>query len=102
MLGKSTAYIERSHLTSQLFNTRQTRWTLAFSKDIDMYQAAVVWEDGYYNLVKPRKSLRVPISGEAGQKWRQRTPTMSARLTDHIWTAKELLTTISLPRTDNT
>ena len=34
LLGKSTAYIERSNLTSRLFNGRQTRKTLAFSKDL--------------------------------------------------------------------
>jgi len=34
LLGTSTAYIERSHLTNRLFNGRQVRKTLAFSKDI--------------------------------------------------------------------
>ena len=33
LLGESTAYIERSHLTSRLFNGRQVRKTLAFSKE---------------------------------------------------------------------
>jgi len=32
LLGHSTAYVERSHLTSRLFNGRQVRKTLAFSK----------------------------------------------------------------------
>ena len=34
LLGKSTAYIERSNLTTRLFNARLTRKTLAFSKNV--------------------------------------------------------------------
>ena len=37
LLGQSTAYIERSHLTSCLFKGRQVRKTLAFSKDLQAY-----------------------------------------------------------------
>jgi hypothetical protein len=102
LLGKSTAYIERSNLTSRLFNGRQVRKTLAFPKKVEMYRAAAVWEDGYYNLVRPHKSLRLPVSDAAPQKWLPRTPAMAANLTDHIWTVKELLTTLPLPGTNNT
>jgi hypothetical protein len=35
-LGKSTAYIERTHLTMRLFNGRLVRKTLAFSKLLDV------------------------------------------------------------------
>jgi hypothetical protein len=102
LLGKSTAYIERSNLTSRLFNSRQVRKTLAFSKHSADYRAAVIWEDSYYNLVRPHKSLRVPIQDAAPQKWVRRTPAMAASVTDHIWTVKELLTTLPIPRTLNT
>jgi len=61
LLGKSTAYIERSNLTSRLFNGRQVRKTLAFSKEVEAYKAAAAWEDGYYNLIRPHKSLRLPV-----------------------------------------
>jgi hypothetical protein len=101
-LGKSTAYVERSHLTSRLFNARQVRKTLAFSKNLANFRAAVVWEDAYYNLVRPHKSLRLPMHDAPPQKWRPRTPAMVAQLTDHIWTVKELLTTLPLPRVINT
>jgi hypothetical protein len=53
LLGKSTAYIERSQLTSRLFNGRQVRKTLAFSKDVDCYRAAATWEDSYYSFGFP-------------------------------------------------
>ena len=97
LLGESTAYIERSNLTSRLFNSRQVRKTLAFSKDIELYRAAAAWEDSYYNLVRPHKSLRLSVHDALPQKWSPRTPAMAAKLTDHIWTVKELLTTIPLP-----
>lgn len=63
LLGKSTAYIERSNLTSRLFNGRQVRKTLAFSKDIHTYRAVASWEDSYYNLIRPHKNLRLAGSG---------------------------------------
>ncbi|MGB7876465.1 MAG: hypothetical protein WBL25_18950 [Anaerolineales bacterium] len=39
LLGKSTVYVERSNLTSRLFNARQTRKTLAFSKNLQYHRA---------------------------------------------------------------
>jgi len=102
LLGKSTAYIERSNLTSRLFNSRQVRKTLAFSKDIDAYRAAATWEDSYYNLVRPHKSLRLPVKDGSSRKWSPRTPAMTAELTNHIWTVKELLTSLPLPYVTHT
>jgi hypothetical protein len=102
LLGRSTAYIERSNLTSRLFNGRQVRKTLAYSKELEGYKAAAVWEDNYYNLVRPHKSLRLPVAAPLPQKWLRRTPAMAAKLTDHVWTVQELLTTLPLPRGSNT
>lgn len=102
LLGKSTAYIERSNLTSRLFNGRQVRKTLAFSKDLHAYRDAATWEDSYYNLVRPHKSLRLSVQDGRSIKWSPRTPAMAAKLTDHIWTVKELLTIIPLPCVSNT
>ena len=102
LLGQSTAYIERSHLTSRLFNARQVRKTLAFSKELDNYRAAAVWEDSYYNLIRPHKSLRLPAQDTFERKWIRRTPAMAAKLTNYIWTVKELLITLPLPRVINT
>jgi hypothetical protein len=96
LLGESTAYIERSNLTSRLFNGRQVRKTLAFSKDVEYYRAAATSEDAYYNLIKPHKSLRLRIHDIPGRKWQPRTPAMAPNLTDHIWTVKELLTVIPI------
>jgi hypothetical protein len=101
LLGKSTAYIERSNLTSRLFNGRQVRKTLAFSKDVTAYRAAAAWEDCYYNLVRPHKSLRLPAADGSPRKWLPRTPAMAAKLTDHIWTVKELLKMLPVPDVNN-
>jgi len=99
LFGKSTAYIERTHLTMRLFNGRLVRHTLGFSKDVDMYRASAAWEDAIYNLVRPLKTLRVAIQDVPGRRWRPRSPAMAAGRTDHLWTVKELLTTIVLPNT---
>lgn len=96
LLGESTAYIERDNLTSRIFNARQNRKTLAFSKHLENHRASAIWEDGYYNLVKFHKSLRLPLEDIPGRKWQQRTPMMAAGLTEHAWSVKELLTTIPL------
>lgn len=59
LLGRSTAYLERTQLTTRLFNGRLTRKTLAFSKLPEMYGASAVWEDLLYNLARRLKTLRV-------------------------------------------
>jgi hypothetical protein len=102
LLGKSTAYIKRSNLTTRLFNARLTRKTLAFSKDVELYEATVSWEDAYYNWVRPHKSLRIETQGDPQRKWTPRTPGMAANLTEHIWSVKELLFTVPLPSAKNT
>jgi hypothetical protein len=102
LLGTSTAYIECSNLTSRLFNGWQVRKTLAFSKEIAAYRAAAVWKDCYYNLLRPYKSLRLPVAHAAPQKWLQRTSAIAAKLTDHIWTVKQPSTTSPLPDSNNT
>ena len=96
LLGKSTAYIERTHLTMRLFNGRLVRKTLAFSKLLEMYRASAAWEDLVYNLARPLKTLRLQVT-DPHRRWQPRSPAVAAGLTDHIWTAKELLTTVVPP-----
>lgn len=87
LLGKSTAYVERTHLTMRLFNGRLTRQTLAFSKVVDMYRASAAWEDLVYNLARPLKTLRSEAQ-TSGRHWLPHSPAMAAGLTDHIWTVR--------------
>jgi hypothetical protein len=44
LLGESTAYIERSNLTSRTFNARQTRKMLAFSKEVFFTRPLRCWK----------------------------------------------------------
>jgi hypothetical protein len=97
LLGRSIAYIERTHLTMRLFNGRLTRRTLAFSKLLEMYRASAAWEDLVYNLARPLKTLRVEVFDDPNRHWKSRSPAMAAGLTDHIWTVTELLTTTAPP-----
>ena len=99
LLGQSTAYIERTHLTMRMFNSRLTRKTLAYSKQLAMYRASAVWEDITYNLVRPLKTLRLEILNDPRRRRQPRTPAMVAGLTNRIWTVKELLTTVVPPNT---
>lgn len=97
LLGKSTAYIERTHLTMRLFNGRLTRKTPAFLKSLEMYRASAAWEDLVCNLARPLKTLRVRVFDNPYRRWKPCTPAIAAGLTDHIWTVKELLTTVVPP-----
>ncbi len=102
LLGGSTAYIERTHLTMRHFSARLTRKTLAFSKKLTIHQAAAAVQDAVYNLVRPLKTLRQELANDPRRRWQPRTPAMAANLTDSIWTVKELLTVIPLPSVVNT
>jgi hypothetical protein len=98
ILGKSTAYVERTHLTMRTFSSRLTRKSIAFSKEIGMHKACAAIEDMYYNLIRPHKTLRLKNEDGGGRKWNKRTPAMAAGLTDHIWTLKELFTMVVIGR----
>lgn len=102
LLGKSTAYIERTHLTMRHFNARLTRKSLAFSKKLSLHQAAAALQDAVYNFVRPLKTLRLELFDHPRRRWQPRTPAMAAELTDSIWTVKELLSVIPLPALVNT
>lgn len=98
LMGKHTAYIERTHLTSRQMNGRLVRKTLSFSKEVDVLRASCAWEDAVYNLTRPVKTLRIEVN-DSQQKWQQRSPAMAAGLTDHLWTIEEMLRTVVAPIT---
>jgi IS1 family transposase len=95
----NTAFVERQNGTMRHHNRRFTRKTLAFSKDDEWMERQLHLCVGYYHLCLPHGGLRqeivppIPTKGEGSpKKWRQVTPAMSAGVTDHVWTLKELLT----------
>jgi transposase-like protein/IS1 family transposase len=74
-----TSHIERQNLTLRMQLRRLTRLTNAFSKKLDNLKAALALHFAYYNFCRIHSSLRV-------------TPCMEAKLTDHVWTLRELIT----------
>ena len=85
LLGKSTSYIERTHLTMRLFNGRLARKTVAFSKLLEMYRASATWQDLVYNLARPLKTLRLEVN-ETHRRWRPRSPaTLVPALQVQVW-----------------
>ena len=103
IVGEHTAYVERTNLTSRQMNGRLVRKTLSFSKELRFLKAASVLEDALYNFTRPLKTLRIALPNSSKHVcWQQRTPAMAARITDHIWTVKELLTVVLVPRPTHT
>ncbi len=100
LLGESTSYVERTHLTSRHMNGRLLRKTLGSSKELEMLRASSIWEDAVYNLARALKSLRVESQQAGNRRWIRRSPAMAAGLTDHIWEIKEILTALPLPSTN--
>jgi hypothetical protein len=100
LLGKHTAYIERSQLTSRQMNGRLVRKTLSFSRALRRLVASCWWEDAVYNWTRAHQSLRAP-SSTPGRKWDPRTPAMAAGLTDRPWSVRELLTSVVPPTAIN-
>ncbi len=100
LMGRHTAYVERTHLTSRQMNGRLVRKTLSFSKVVEIHKASCAWEDWVYNLTRPNKSLKIE-SSEDRRRWMQRSPAMAAGLTGHIWTVKEILMGVIVPNRNN-
>jgi IS1 family transposase len=89
----NTSFIERDNLSVRQHNGRTVRKTLSYSKDWQMHQYSVDFEDAAQNFVRRHLSLRVRLPEPQGRrKWQQRTPAMAAGLTDHIWSIRELVT----------
>jgi hypothetical protein len=73
-----TSIVERSNLSTLVGVRRFTRLTNAFSKKWENHWAAVILWYTCYNFGRVHKSLRV-------------TPAMEAKITDHVWSVRELL-----------
>jgi IS1 family transposase len=86
-----TSYVERINLTIRTSLARFIRKGMNFSKNMKIHQKALDFFQAWYNFIKPHMSLKLKIKSEKG-KWFQRTPAMAEKLTDHIWSLKELLT----------
>jgi len=74
----STSYVERLNATTRLHMRRLTRLTLAFSKRLENFRAAVGLHFAYYNFVRRHNTLRC-------------TPAMAAGVAPTFWTVADLL-----------
>jgi IS1 family transposase len=80
----STSFVERQNLTMRMHMRRFTRLTNGFSKKVENHTHAVALHFMNYNFLRVHQTLRV-------------TPAMEAGLTDHVWTAEELVALIPEP-----
>jgi IS1 family transposase len=74
----STSYIERLNGTTRHHVKRLARLTLAFSKRLESFEAAMGLYFMYYNFVKPHRSIRC-------------TPAIAAGVTNRFWTVGDLV-----------
>ena len=79
----NTAFVERLNLTQRQSCAKLKRKTLCAAKLEGRLENCMHIFQAYYNFVRPHMSLK--------QNGAKRTPGMAARLTNHIWTWKELL-----------
>jgi IS1 family transposase len=74
----STSYIERANLTTRTHCKRLARLTLAFSKKLENFKAAIALHLAYYNLVKFHSTVRC-------------TPAMAAGVEGSAWSVSDLV-----------
>ncbi len=94
----NTAFVERVNLTIRHHVAAVGRRVLTLCKSAAGLRHQMVLYHTYYNFCLLHASLRVslalppPTNGSGSvKKWQLRTPAMAARLTDHVWTLRQLL-----------
>jgi IS1 family transposase len=85
----NTSFLERQNGADRGRNARKARKTYRFSKDWEVHEAMTYLTMYGYNFCWPVRTLRVK---NAEGKWRERSPAMSAKVTDHVWTWREWFT----------
>jgi IS1 family transposase len=73
-----TSHVERKNGSLRQWCRRLTRLTYAFSKKKENLRAALALHFWYYNFARVHTSLRC-------------TPAMESRISDHVWSIKELV-----------
>jgi hypothetical protein len=73
-----TSHVERMNLNIRMGLRRYTRLTSAFSRKIENHEAALGLYFAHYNWCRKHKTIKT-------------TPAVASKLTDHVWTVKELL-----------
>jgi IS1 family transposase len=94
----NTAFVERLNLSLRQHVAAIGRRVATLCKGEEGLRQQLAVYHVYHNFVLPHASLRQPLpmpeatngTGSAKQ-WRPCTPAMAARVTDHVWTLREVL-----------
>jgi IS1 family transposase len=92
----NTAFVERLNLDIRQRVAAIGRRVNTLCQDEDGLQRQLAVFHVYHNFVLPHASLRQPVpkpthgTGSA-KRWRPCTPAMTAGMTDHVWTLREVL-----------
>ena len=89
------AFVERQNGTDRNRNARKVRKTYCFSKDWDVHAAVTYFTMYSYNFCRVVRTLHVKCSDG---HWQDRTPAMSAGLSDHVWSLREWLSFPAIQR----
>lgn len=84
------AFVERNNLTLRLQDSKLRRHSPTFAKEVEPFCQHLEWTLAFYHLCRPHRGLR-RASPFTHRRWQLLTPFMSAGLTDHTWTIRELL-----------
>ena len=84
----NTVFVERHNGSDRHRNSRKVRKTYRFSKDWEVHRAVSYFTMLSANFCCPVRTLRVKMGR---RRYQQRTPAMTAGLTDHIWSIQEWL-----------
>ena len=98
-LSISTSLIERVNLTFRHALAPLVRKTYSFCKEREQMRRRVLFFQTFYNFARPHMSLRLSLPlpdqhhvGIIHRKWIERSPSMAAGISDHVWSFRELLT----------
>src|SRR5262249_38202342 len=94
----NTAFIERVNLTLRHHVAALGRRVMTLCKPEAGLRAQLHLHHTYYTFCLPHLSLRVPLAHPqptngkgSAKRWTPCTPAMAARLTNHVWTLREVL-----------
>jgi hypothetical protein len=93
--GINTSFLERQNATDRHHNARKVRKTYTFSKDWRVHEAMTYFTMYSANFCWPVRTLN---ERDDQGHWRQRTPAMTAGLSDHVWTMREWITMSGVQR----
>ena len=94
----NTSAIEWRNGTARRMNAYQVRKSLAFARRSDTKPAIGWWALTVYNWSRPHRALSLALPQPKAKKVRAAHLAMAPRLTDRIWSIRELLLTPSSRR----